>query len=317
MPVVAELISPLAANMKVITAIYLHCRPDLRDEWLTGVDVDADVEESLVRRPSSRLARSLTVLRQPHEQALRALVRFFNTKHYGGYAPHLHRRSSSANHPPPDFGQAPPPSPGGTRHTADNDVFPPRRSMSSFDPDSSFRAAYGHDTSEDLGEYDADELLFGQGEGDGEMDPTASRAAWDRLGDLLGHYDDISDSESVGSFGFLGFGDGDDSSEGSVSDLDMDEEVVDEQKNRDEWEHIRFVLSFSLSLPLPLLTTPRQSRNDHRARRRTQCGLATLSSSSRPKIEHGSGLPCPSTSPHRPRRRFGSDRGGRGRTDPR
>lgn len=38
-----------AANMKVITAIYLHCRPDLRDEWLTGVDVDADVEESLVR----------------------------------------------------------------------------------------------------------------------------------------------------------------------------------------------------------------------------------------------------------------------------
>ena len=40
--------------MKVITAIYLHCRPDLRDEWLTGVDVDGDVEESLVRpRPSS------------------------------------------------------------------------------------------------------------------------------------------------------------------------------------------------------------------------------------------------------------------------
>lgn len=35
--------------MKVITAIYLHCRPDLRDEWLTGIDVDADVEDSLVR----------------------------------------------------------------------------------------------------------------------------------------------------------------------------------------------------------------------------------------------------------------------------
>lgn len=34
--------------MKVITAIYLHVRPDLRDEWLAGVDVDADVEESLV-----------------------------------------------------------------------------------------------------------------------------------------------------------------------------------------------------------------------------------------------------------------------------
>lgn len=35
--------------MKVITAIYLHVRPDLRDEWLAGVDVDTDVEESLVR----------------------------------------------------------------------------------------------------------------------------------------------------------------------------------------------------------------------------------------------------------------------------
>lgn len=39
---------PFKANMKVITAIYLHCRPDLRDEWLTGVDIDSDVEESLV-----------------------------------------------------------------------------------------------------------------------------------------------------------------------------------------------------------------------------------------------------------------------------
>jgi hypothetical protein len=36
------------ANMKVITAIYLHCRPDLRDEWLTGADIDADVGDSLV-----------------------------------------------------------------------------------------------------------------------------------------------------------------------------------------------------------------------------------------------------------------------------
>lgn len=38
----------VTANMKVITAIYLHCRPDLRDEWLIGIDVDSDVEESLV-----------------------------------------------------------------------------------------------------------------------------------------------------------------------------------------------------------------------------------------------------------------------------
>lgn len=38
----------MAANMKVITAIYLNCRPDLRDEWLMTVDVDADAEESIV-----------------------------------------------------------------------------------------------------------------------------------------------------------------------------------------------------------------------------------------------------------------------------
>lgn len=34
--------------MKVITAIYLNCRPDLRDEWLTNNDIDGDVEDSLV-----------------------------------------------------------------------------------------------------------------------------------------------------------------------------------------------------------------------------------------------------------------------------
>jgi len=28
------------ANMKVITAIYLNCRPDLRDEWLTGNEME-------------------------------------------------------------------------------------------------------------------------------------------------------------------------------------------------------------------------------------------------------------------------------------
>lgn len=26
--------------MKVITSIYLNCRPDLRDEWLTGIETD-------------------------------------------------------------------------------------------------------------------------------------------------------------------------------------------------------------------------------------------------------------------------------------
>ena len=33
--------------MQVITAVYLNCRPDLRDEWLTGIEVD-DVSDSQV-----------------------------------------------------------------------------------------------------------------------------------------------------------------------------------------------------------------------------------------------------------------------------
>lgn len=33
--------------MQVITAIYLNCRPDLRDEWLAGIEVD-DVYDAQV-----------------------------------------------------------------------------------------------------------------------------------------------------------------------------------------------------------------------------------------------------------------------------
>jgi Domain of unknown function (DUF3402) len=51
--------------MRVITAVYLYCRPELRDDWLAGSDVDADVEEAL-----------------PLEQALRALTHWHNLKRY-------------------------------------------------------------------------------------------------------------------------------------------------------------------------------------------------------------------------------------------
>ncbi|KAK2628740.1 hypothetical protein QTJ16_001843 [Diplocarpon rosae] len=53
------------SNMRVITAVYLHCRPELRDDWLAGSDVDAEVEEAL-----------------PLEQALRALTHWHNIKRY-------------------------------------------------------------------------------------------------------------------------------------------------------------------------------------------------------------------------------------------
>jgi hypothetical protein len=52
-------------NMRVITAVYLYCRPELRDDWLAGSDVDAEVEESL-----------------PLEQALRALTQWHILKRY-------------------------------------------------------------------------------------------------------------------------------------------------------------------------------------------------------------------------------------------
>lgn len=38
-----------AGNMKVITSIYLNCRPELRDDWLAGTDQDTELEDAVVR----------------------------------------------------------------------------------------------------------------------------------------------------------------------------------------------------------------------------------------------------------------------------
>ncbi|BGP12930.1 hypothetical protein JCM10213_004349 [Rhodosporidiobolus nylandii] len=237
-------------NMKVITAIYLHCRPDLRDEWLAGVDVDADVEESL-----------------PHEQALRSLVRFFNTKHYGTHAPGLHRRASEVadGAHTPDFNPGPvasaplpPLSPHPSTQTDGSsldDVFPPPRALSAIGCDSSvpLRFAYGSlDPAEDLNAYAIDDLLLSSG-GSGAVDEPASAGgvdhddlldflndplgasedAWERLGleGYDGEFDDISDSESVGGWGFMRFGDDGSGQPGEEGD-------VDERTSRHEWEHI-------------------------------------------------------------------------------
>ncbi|KAK4054759.1 Factor arrest protein 11 [Microbotryomycetes sp. JL201] len=300
------------SNMKVITAIYLHCRPDLRDEWLTGIDVDNDVEESL-----------------PHEQALRQLVRFFNTKHYGAFAPMLHRRASSSSslgnqhhqqqqhqgsagpHYQPDFGgpmtggvgmsgfglhggaaglgnsatsfggdgPGRRPSSSGSSSSGSEDAFPPTRSVNSFDIESLVRKSGRHrsqagatsttdvttpDPENDLlGEYyDIDDLLLyprgsfaASGSSAVEEGSTDwfehAQEDWDRLGEIVGEYSDISDSESVGSlsellgrgYGRVEFGDDDGSvgdgtsSEGNVSDFDMDD-LEAEQRARHEWQHI-------------------------------------------------------------------------------
>jgi len=52
-------------NMRIITAIYLHCKPSLRDEWLAGVDVEGEVGEAL-----------------PGETALRSLTYWYNLRRY-------------------------------------------------------------------------------------------------------------------------------------------------------------------------------------------------------------------------------------------
>ena len=51
--------------MRVITAVYLHVRAELRDEWLCGGDVDGVVEEAV-----------------PLEQACRSLVHWWHLQRY-------------------------------------------------------------------------------------------------------------------------------------------------------------------------------------------------------------------------------------------
>lgn len=46
--------------MKVITSIYLNCRPDLRDEWLTGTEVD-DVTDAQVASGHPHVVRRLKI----------------------------------------------------------------------------------------------------------------------------------------------------------------------------------------------------------------------------------------------------------------
>lgn len=65
----------LTANMKVITSIYLNCRPDLRDEWLTGNEVD-DVSDAQVSLLIPYLVVITHTRTQAQEQALRHLVKF-------------------------------------------------------------------------------------------------------------------------------------------------------------------------------------------------------------------------------------------------
>ncbi|KIK65551.1 hypothetical protein GYMLUDRAFT_39024 [Collybiopsis luxurians FD-317 M1] len=215
-------------NMKVITAIYLNCRPDLRDEWLTGSEVD-DVSDASAQ-----------------EQALRHLVKFYNTKRYGAGVmtnqlnASLHRRSGSVSnhiealHPGPELAGII--RPVGTPNIVEADVFPPARSQapdpSIFLPyipeDISFEEEYEEYIS-DLGWSDEQATSDGSPSGSGSGGGGVS--AWSRFptefaADIA---DGMSDSESIVSIADLG-------DEARLDPSRDDPDVVDENLNN--WEHM-------------------------------------------------------------------------------
>lgn len=96
-------------------------------------------------------------------------------------------------------------------------------------------AAQAHGGIPEVSVVDHDDLL------DFLNDPLGSSdAAWERLGleGYEGEWDDVSDSESVGGWGFMRFG-VESGSTGTVA--DDGDEVLDERSGRIEWEHIRYV----------------------------------------------------------------------------
>ncbi|KAF9954397.1 Factor arrest protein 11, partial [Modicella reniformis] len=52
-----------SSHMKVITGIYIYCRSNLRDDWISGADVEKDLEEAL-----------------PAEQQLRNMIRHYHDR---------------------------------------------------------------------------------------------------------------------------------------------------------------------------------------------------------------------------------------------
>lgn len=249
--------------MKVITAIYLNCRADLRDEWLLGVDLDGDVEDSFVSfcsviyhivyyylTTSPLPFRRATI--QPQEQALRSLVSFYNCKHYGAFAPHLYRRPSviAADPSPSQLNQAwnnaDRSGAAGTvqpllpQHASESDAFPPVRTFydntRSLDPTSTIDGF--------LEDYEVESLFYPHyslnSHGLFERNDDATTSAWTRLGELLGDFDEISDTESITSIGYLGGEFGLDGSNSDASDVSSLDDFQDEDHNsrRAEWEHL-------------------------------------------------------------------------------
>ncbi|KAG6833807.1 hypothetical protein H0H87_011741 [Tephrocybe sp. NHM501043] len=218
------------SNMKVITSIYLNCRPDLRDEWLTGSEVD-DASDA-----------------QAQEMALRHLVKFYNNKRYGPMATsnqhgQLHRKSGSMSyhleglHPGPELSSIM--RSLGTPNTVDSDVFPPARAQA---PDPSIFLPY---ITEDIAfEEEYEEYLSDLGWSDSESTEgplfAGTGSAWHRLPAFASEMTDgISDSESIVSIGDLG----DDARLDPGRD---DGEVADENLNNWEVCHASFFSTYGM-----------------------------------------------------------------------
>ncbi|CDO71308.1 hypothetical protein BN946_scf184908.g65 [Trametes cinnabarina] len=201
------------SNMQVITAIYLNCRPDLRDEWLTGIEVD-DVYDA-----------------QAQEQALRHLVKFYNNKRYGVQATpptNAHRRAASISHHLEGLHPGPELSgmlrPVQTPNNVDADVFPPLRAQTT---EPSIFLPY---VTEDIAFEEEYEEYLRWSDENSETGSQGS-TAWHRLPELVHDIaDGISDSESIGSIGELT-----DEARGTGKE---DRDMPDENVNVNNWEHM-------------------------------------------------------------------------------
>lgn len=208
-------------NMKVITSIYLNCRPELRDEWLAGQDQDNELEDAL-----------------PQEHALRTLITFHNKQYTASIPSHisptiqepLHKRSDSTNattlEDPALMQHGPLSAAGRRRSSAVEDVFPPRHALAEnmpYNPDGAIEF-WLHEYEDVLGEVFGEEedqweeygvsgspqtdRFERRGSGGAPGPPDRDGLAWNRLGEIMrakgAEDEDISDSESVVSIGELG-----------------------------------------------------------------------------------------------------------------
>ncbi|WVR07239.1 hypothetical protein IAU60_004280 [Kwoniella sp. DSM 27419] len=224
------------SNMKVITAIYLNCRPELRDEWLAGTDQETELDDAL-----------------PQEYALRGLIQFYNKRYYPAHLANMpspepaHKRSYSTSavtledpalhFPPPgshSYNPQPTPAHPRTSSTGESDVFPPRKSASPagalpYNPDGMIEF-WLHEYEDVLGE------VFGEGE-----QPTGHEA-WAEFGlggqglvSRDGHGSDgVGMGHEVGSAGLSGTGaaDRDDKAWNRLSEMmrgDNDDDISDSE----------------------------------------------------------------------------------------